>query len=109
MLGLARRDQVRDGAVVENQPGRPGALSGAIEDALAQYGVRCDELPLTPRRVRELVRAGARGAGLFFILLQPEPTSACGYFPKGASGGPAGAKPRSCQGLLPARISRHEC
>jgi CO/xanthine dehydrogenase Mo-binding subunit len=38
--------------------GAPGALSRAIEDALAQYGVRCDELPLTPRKVRELVRAG---------------------------------------------------
>jgi hypothetical protein len=34
---------------------------------------------------------------------------ACGYFPKGVSGGPAGAKSRSCPGLLPARISRHEC
>jgi CO/xanthine dehydrogenase Mo-binding subunit len=40
--------------------GAPGALSGAIEDALAQYGVRCDELPLTPRKVQELVRAGAK-------------------------------------------------
>jgi hypothetical protein len=39
---------------------RPGALAGAIEDALAQYGVRCDELPLTPRKVRELVRAGEK-------------------------------------------------
>jgi CO/xanthine dehydrogenase Mo-binding subunit len=38
--------------------GAPGALSRAIEDALARYGVRCDELPLTPRKVRELVRAG---------------------------------------------------
>ncbi len=38
----------------------PSALSGAIEDALAQYGVRCDELPLTPRKVRELVRAGEK-------------------------------------------------
>ncbi len=37
--------------------GAPGALSRAIEDALGSYGVRCDELPLTPRRVRELVRA----------------------------------------------------
>jgi CO/xanthine dehydrogenase Mo-binding subunit len=36
--------------------GAPGALSRAIEDALSGYGVRCDELPLTPRRVRELVR-----------------------------------------------------
>ena len=40
--------------------GAPGALSGAIEDALAQYGVRCEELPLTPRKVRELVRAGEK-------------------------------------------------
>lgn len=38
--------------------GAPGALSRAIEDALVQYRVRCDELPLTPRKVRELVRAG---------------------------------------------------
>ncbi len=38
--------------------GAPGALSRAIEDALAQYRVRCDELPLTPRKVREMVRAG---------------------------------------------------
>ena len=40
--------------------GAPGALSGAIEDALGEYGVRCDELPLTPRKVRELVRAGEK-------------------------------------------------
>jgi CO/xanthine dehydrogenase Mo-binding subunit len=40
--------------------GAPGALSGAIEDALAQYGVRCDELPLTRRKVQELVRAGEK-------------------------------------------------
>jgi CO/xanthine dehydrogenase Mo-binding subunit len=40
--------------------GAPGALSRAIEDALSQYGVRCDELPLTPRKVRELVRAGEK-------------------------------------------------
>jgi CO/xanthine dehydrogenase Mo-binding subunit len=40
--------------------GAPGALSRAIEDALVEYGVRCDELPLTPRKVRELVRAGEK-------------------------------------------------
>ncbi len=28
--------------------------------ALGEYGVRCDELPLTPRKVRELVRAGEK-------------------------------------------------
>lgn len=40
--------------------GAPGALSRAIEDALSGYGVRCDVLPLTPRVVRELVRAGEK-------------------------------------------------
>lgn len=40
--------------------GAPGALSRAIEDALVGYGVRCNELPLTPRKVRELVRASAK-------------------------------------------------
>ncbi len=40
--------------------GAPGALSRAIEDALSGYGVRCDTLPLTPRVVRELVRAGEK-------------------------------------------------
>ncbi|MGB8434873.1 MAG: molybdopterin cofactor-binding domain-containing protein, partial [Burkholderiales bacterium] len=40
--------------------GAPGALSRAIEDALVQYRVRCDELPLTPRKVREMVRAGEK-------------------------------------------------
>jgi CO/xanthine dehydrogenase Mo-binding subunit len=40
--------------------GAPGALSRAIEDALGAYGVRCDEVPLTPRRIRELVRAGEK-------------------------------------------------
>jgi len=38
--------------------GAPGALCRAIEDALGQFKVRCDEVPLTPRRIRELVRAG---------------------------------------------------
>lgn len=40
--------------------GAPGALSRGIEDALSAYGVRCDEVPLTPRRLRELVREAER-------------------------------------------------
>ncbi len=36
--------------------GAPGALSSAVEDALAPLGVRADELPLTPRRLRALIR-----------------------------------------------------
>ncbi len=36
--------------------GAPGALCSAVEDALADYGVRCDELPLTPLRLRTLIR-----------------------------------------------------
>jgi CO/xanthine dehydrogenase Mo-binding subunit len=36
--------------------GAPGALSSAVEDALGPLGVRADELPLTPRRLRALIR-----------------------------------------------------
>ena len=36
--------------------GAPGVLAGAIEDALRPYGVKIDELPLTPRRIAQLVR-----------------------------------------------------
>ena len=39
----------------------PAALAGAISDALRPLGVVANEVPLTPRRVRELVRV-ARGA-----------------------------------------------
>ena len=37
--------------------GAPPALAGAVEDALKPLGVKIDELPLTPRHVRALVRA----------------------------------------------------
>jgi len=37
--------------------GAPGALCSAVEDALSSYGVKVDELPLTPMRVRKLVRS----------------------------------------------------
>ena len=39
--------------------GAPPALAGAVEDALKPLGVKIDELPLTPRHVRALVRAAA--------------------------------------------------
>jgi len=40
--------------------GAPGALARAVEEALSDYGVKCDELPLTPRAVRSLVREAER-------------------------------------------------
>ena len=43
--------------------GAPPALTRAVEDALSRYGVRVDELPLTPRRVRSLVRAAEQRQG----------------------------------------------
>lgn len=43
--------------------GAPPALTRAVEDALSRYGVRVDELPLTPRRVRSLVRATEQRQG----------------------------------------------
>ncbi len=36
--------------------GAPAALSRAVEDALLPYRVKVDELPLTPQRVRALIR-----------------------------------------------------
>jgi carbon-monoxide dehydrogenase large subunit len=36
----------------------PAAISNAIEDALAPFGVRVTETPVTPARVRALLRAG---------------------------------------------------
>ena len=37
----------------------PAALASAIEDALAPFGARVRELPMTPERVLELIRSGA--------------------------------------------------
>ena len=39
----------------------PGAaIAGAVEDALAEYGVTVDRIPLTPARVFELLRSARR-------------------------------------------------
>lgn len=35
----------------------PAAIASAVEDALRPLGVKIDELPLTPRRLRSLIRA----------------------------------------------------
>jgi CO/xanthine dehydrogenase Mo-binding subunit len=40
--------------------GAPPALSSAVEDALSPLGIKVDALPLTPRKVRELVRNAER-------------------------------------------------
>lgn len=37
----------------------PAAVINAVADALAPFGVSIDRAPLTPERVRELVRTGA--------------------------------------------------
>ncbi len=43
----------------------PGAvIANAVEDALADYGVEVDRLPLTPARVFELLRRAGRWPGL---------------------------------------------
>jgi carbon-monoxide dehydrogenase large subunit len=38
----------------------PAALANAIEDALAPFGVRIAEGPVTPARIVALVRAGLK-------------------------------------------------
>jgi len=39
----------------------PGAaIAGAVEDALTEYGVTVDRIPLTPARVFELLRSARR-------------------------------------------------
>src|SRR6266542_3492955 len=38
----------------------PAAIASAIEDALAPFGVRVDEVPLTPERTVKLVEAARR-------------------------------------------------
>ena len=38
----------------------PAAIASAVEDALAPFGVRVDEVPLTPERIVELVEASRR-------------------------------------------------
>ena len=40
----------------------PAALSAAIDDALAPFGVRCNELPATPQRIVQWIEQG-RSAG----------------------------------------------
>ena len=39
--------------------GAPSALARAIEDALRPYGVRIDEVPMPPSKLRGLIRAAA--------------------------------------------------
>ena len=36
----------------------PAALSAAIDDALAPFGVRCNELPATPERIVNWIEEG---------------------------------------------------
>jgi CO/xanthine dehydrogenase Mo-binding subunit len=36
----------------------PAALSAAIDDALAPFGVRCNELPATPQRIVQWIEQG---------------------------------------------------
>jgi CO/xanthine dehydrogenase Mo-binding subunit len=38
----------------------PAAIASAVEDALAPFGVRVDEVPLTPERIVKLVEAAGR-------------------------------------------------
>jgi carbon-monoxide dehydrogenase large subunit len=38
----------------------PGALANAIADALAPFGARVNEIPLTPQRVAELIAKGSK-------------------------------------------------
>lgn len=42
--------------------GPPAAIANAVEDALAEHGVVIRSCPLTPARVRDMVRAAAEGA-----------------------------------------------
>jgi CO/xanthine dehydrogenase Mo-binding subunit len=43
--------------------GAPPAICAAIEDALRPFGVKVDAMPVTPRRLRTLIReAQARAA-----------------------------------------------
>lgn len=43
--------------------GVPPALAAAIEDALRPFGVKVDGLPITPMKIRELIRAAQQPAG----------------------------------------------
>jgi CO/xanthine dehydrogenase Mo-binding subunit len=40
----------------------PAVFASAIDDALAEFGVRITEMPLSPDRLLEIIR-GARGRG----------------------------------------------
>lgn len=42
--------------------GAPSALCGAVEDALSGYRVKVDAMPITPMRMRELVRKASQSA-----------------------------------------------
>ena len=37
--------------------GAPPALVSAIEDALKPFGVKIDTLPITPMKIRDMIRA----------------------------------------------------
>jgi len=38
----------------------PALVAEAVEDALAPFGVRVREMPLTPERIRELIGRSSR-------------------------------------------------
>ena len=40
--------------------GAPPALSSAVEDALSGFGLKVDELPLTPYRLRTMIRSAQK-------------------------------------------------
>jgi len=42
--------------------GAPPAVCAAIEDALRPFGVKIDAMPVTPAKLRGLIRAGEAGA-----------------------------------------------
>lgn len=49
------------GAAESGTIGAPAAVVSAIEDALRTFDVRISDLPVTPPRLRALIRAGAAG------------------------------------------------
>jgi aerobic carbon-monoxide dehydrogenase large subunit len=41
----------------------PALVAEAVDDALAPFGVRVREMPLSPTRIRELIEQATAGAG----------------------------------------------
>ena len=53
---VAEKEAVRETLAEATKLDDPAAIASAVEDALQPFGIRVEELPLSPERVWQLIR-----------------------------------------------------